>query len=84
MKKTIYTILGAILFTVISCGPSEQQKQAAEKAKMDSVKKATETGIRQQEAEQRAKDSAAQNAKVRDERQAKLIMDSLFNAASQK
>ena len=41
MKKTIYTIIGISLLTVMSCGPSAEQKAAAEKAKMDSVAKAT-------------------------------------------
>jgi hypothetical protein len=37
MKKVLSIALAALMFSFIACGPSQQEKEAAEKEKQDSI-----------------------------------------------
>ena len=60
MKKLIYLL--SCIFIISSCGPSESEKAAAEKAKQDSIVKATEDATKAQMAAQQAMKDSMENA----------------------
>ena len=63
MKKSILLLI-AIVITFVACGPSKEEIAAIEKAKMDSVAKATEANIARQKAIQDSIDAVAANQEV--------------------
>jgi len=63
MKKFLTLIAVAGIFTFVACGPSAEQKAAAEKAKADSIAKADSMNRAQQASMMKAKsDSIAKAA----------------------
>lgn len=75
MKNLTLTILTTtIALTLVSCGPSQAELEAREKAKMDSVSKATTDAL----IAQQKQDSATQRQQMEDE--AKAIADSIAGA----
>ena len=75
MKTFLSLILSLFLVTtIISCGPSEAEKAAAEKAKNDSIVKATEEVTRKKVAEEKATADSIAQAKAAVQ---KAIQDSI-------
>ena|ERR1043166_2259118 len=71
-KNLLCIALSAVM--IIACGPSQEERAAKEKAKMDSVASATEANVLRQQAIQDSIRTAAENAKQhREEQQASLI-----------
>jgi hypothetical protein len=60
MKKVLSTLLVASMFAIVACGPSAEDKAAAEKATQDSIAAAEEAAAAA--AEQAAMQDSAMNA----------------------
>ena len=60
MKKVFSTLLVASMFAIVACGPSAEDKAAAEKATQDSIAAAEE--VQQAAAEQAVMQDSVMNA----------------------
>jgi hypothetical protein len=80
MKKLSITLLAAAMFSIVACGPSAEEKAAAEKATSDSLAAVEATRIQDSiaTAQQAQQDSIAQAMKVaEDSLKMKAMEDSL-------
>lgn len=65
MKKLFVLLMGVSMFAVVACGPSKAEKEAAEKAKQDSIAKVEQARLDSiAAAEQAAAVAAAEQAKA--------------------
>ncbi len=79
MKKVFSTLLVASMFAIVACGPSAEDKAAAEKATQDSITAA-----------EQAQQAAAEQAVMQDSDEWKLLLTQLqsnscgFNSKKEK